>query len=102
MKPNENLNKKFKLSSKNFTYGGKRPNMYARKFTFVTDVIVKQKRVLVQQCNQQSGESQQMECEVLTVSGQPAEDSSGQSEREPTDGRVCGIARGCRREKWTK
>jgi hypothetical protein len=44
--------------------------------------------VLLKQGKQQSGESQQMECEVLTDSGQGVEDSSGHSDTEPTDGTV--------------
>ena len=38
--------------------------------TLFTAIILKEHRVLLQQDNQQSDDSQQMECEVLTDSGQ--------------------------------
>ena len=41
--------------------------------------------MLQQQGNQQYGDSQQMECEVLTDSGQTVEDDSGYSNTEPKD-----------------
>jgi len=80
--------------------------------TLATHVTVKRRRVLLQQDNQQSGDSQQMQCEVLadsgqnvhcevlidsgqTVhcevpidSGQTVENSSRHSDTEPTDGAV--------------
>jgi hypothetical protein len=49
---------------------------------------VKQQRVLLQQCNKKTGDSQQMECEVLTDSGQTVEDNSGHSDKEPTEDTV--------------
>ena len=47
------------------------PLTFARKITelrfmFVTAYTLKQQRVLMKQSKQQSGDSQQMECEVLT------------------------------------
>ena len=44
--------------------------------------------MLLQQSDQPSGESQQMECEVLTDSGQTVGDNSGHNDTEPTDGTV--------------
>jgi len=41
--------------------------------------------VLLQQGNQQSGDGQHMDCGVQTDSGQTVEDSSGDSDIEPTD-----------------
>jgi nitrogen fixation-related uncharacterized protein len=49
---------------------------------------VKLQRLLLQESNQQYDDSQQMECGVLTESGQAREDSSEHSDREPTDGTV--------------
>ena len=46
----------------------------------VTAVTVKQQRVLLQLGNQQSGDRQQMDCEVLTDSGETVEESSGHSD----------------------
>jgi hypothetical protein len=46
----------------------------------VTAVTLKQQRVLLQLGNQQSGDRQQMECEVLAESGGTVEDSSGHSD----------------------
>ena len=49
--------------------------------TLVTAVSMKQQSVLLQHSNQQSGDSQQMETEVLTDSGQTVDGRSGQRER---------------------
>ena len=49
------------------------PDSHKILMTFVKAVCLKQKRVLLQQCNQQSGDSEQMDCEVLTDSGQTVE-----------------------------
>jgi hypothetical protein len=59
-----------------------------RKFTFITGVTLKRQWVLLQQWIQQSADRNQMECEVLTDSGQTVEGSSGHSDTEPTDGTV--------------
>ena len=61
--------------------------------TFFTAIILKEHRVLLQQDNQQSDDSQQMECEVLTDSGHTVEDSSEHSDTETTDGTVWGTDR---------
>jgi hypothetical protein len=66
---------------------------------------VKQQLVLQQEFCEESGESKQMECDVLTDSWQTVEESSwqnveessGHSDPEPTDVKVGGTDR-----KWTQ
>ena len=52
----------------------------------VKDVILIQQSV--QHGNQQFGDSQQMECELLTCSGQTVGDRSGHTDTERTDSTV--------------
>jgi len=52
------------------------------------DVILIQQRVLLKHGNQQFSDSQQMECEVLTDSGQTVGDRSVHTDTEPTDSTV--------------
>jgi hypothetical protein len=75
------------MSTNNWPTGDRRPTIFAPKITklnvtFVKNVTVKQQRGLIQQGNQQSVESQQMQCEVLTDSGQTVEESSGHCDTE--------------------
>jgi hypothetical protein len=102
----EHLNNRMNISAYDT-----RLNSVARKLTndvrIFRIVILKQHTVLLQQGNQQSYDSQQMACEVLTDNGHTLEDSSGPMSTavtEPTDGILCGTARqrtDCRRQQWT-
>ena len=81
------------MSTNNWSDGDRRPTFVARtiteyKVTFVKTVIVKKQRVLLQQDNQQYGDSQKLQCWVLTDSRQTTEESCGHSETETTDGTV--------------
>jgi hypothetical protein len=78
-------------------------NITNNNVTFFRGVTLKQYALLLQQGNEQSDDSQQMECEVLKESGQTVEDSSGHSGTEPTDCKVRGTDREwteCRRQQW--
>ena len=106
----ENLNNRIYVMSHTIrSTNDRRLTFAARNITnhnvrFFRVVTLKQYGLLLQQGNEQSDDSQQMECEVLTDSGQTVEDSSGHSGTEPTDCKVRGNDRewtDCRRQQWT-
>ena len=85
----EDLNNRiYIISHANNSANDRRFNFVARKFTnkklkCFRAVTLKQHRVLRQQGKQHSEDSQKMECETLTDSGNTLEYSSGHSDREP-------------------
>ena len=63
-------------------------NITYHNVTIFRGFTLKQYGLLLQQGNKQSDDSQQMERDVLTDSGQTVEDSSRDSDTEPTDCKV--------------